>query len=80
MIKSFKKNSFQNGFDFDHIFLTTHDAVLYILSVYRPEIQLIYDNDEKFQNEPATYFDANILKQNNMDALADQDDFFSFSF
>lgn len=80
LIKSFKKNSFQNGFDFDHIFLTTHDAVLYILSVYRPEIQLIYDNDEKFQNEPATYFDANILKQNNMDALADQDDFFSFSF
>lgn len=72
----------QNGFDFDRIFVTTHDAVLHILSVYRPEVHIVYDDEQqaRAENEGAEYFRINILKQNNFDAKADQDEYFTYSF
>lgn len=59
--------------------------MLYILAIYRPEIQIVYKpEDDRLEKVESginpEYFSANILKQNNLDAKSDQDDAFVFSF
>lgn len=78
IIKAFKKNSLQEGFDFDRIFVSTQEAILYILSQIRPDLRISYPTKEKEENSDS--LPVNVMKESNFDARVTQEEVFAYNF
>jgi hypothetical protein len=62
--------------------LSTHEAVLYVLSVFRPDVKIVQNTDPNSKNQivGSEFFEISILKETNIEAKTDQDEYFTYNF
>jgi hypothetical protein len=68
----------QEGFDFDRLFVSTQEAILYILSQIRPDLRISYPTKEKEENSDS--LPVNVMKESNFDARVTQEEVFAYNF
>ena len=73
---SFKKTGFHEKFDFEFIFSTTFEAVLYIFRKDYPGTEIIVSGQEKNNEESDPEDDAN-NQQNYYKEYKNEDEFFA---
>ena len=58
--------------------MSTHDAVLHVLSILRPDLKLQFESSSELKE--CEEFNIKILRESNLEARTDQDEYFAYSF